>query len=122
MSLRDMHARMNMIVSIMCRYYIVLKTSENICGDFNEISPVRSAFEHLVSRWWNCLERIMRFDLVEEVCPWKEALRFQKTHANHSLLSASCWGSRCELLVQASYCHVFTPPSLDSKPLKCQGN
>jgi hypothetical protein len=42
------------------------------------MAPMTYIFECLVSREWNCLKGLEDVALLEEVCHWEWALRFQK--------------------------------------------
>ena len=77
------------------------------CGDLMRMAPV-CLNTWLVPSWWNCLRRIRRCGLLEEVCHKGWTSRFQKIHATPSMpffLPPGC-GWRCEPLAAAPAAHL----------------
>lgn len=79
------------------------------------MAPINSCIWILVFSWWNCLERIRRWDLVEQgVSPGMD-FEVSKPHAILISLSPAC-GSRCTfsataLVLYLTACLLLCSPS-----------
>lgn len=85
-------------------------------GGLREWPPWAHVFEYLEPSWWNCSEGWRGVASLEEMCYWRQALRFQKWRGevDWTCVISSTWslphgcGSRCKFSTAPFFLPAWT--------------